>query len=157
MWLEEEAPSFDVVDQSSVDGLDVSAAEDKRRLLAASTGDAAATDEAAMDLGYGAAPDAAKTTAIAGLTAAAAGALSFTEHASIFCRSGIYRNIAFVEANLYYLLSLHKYNLYNSPHDVIITYYPVGCLLDYSRIRSFLFLLSSLSPVWLSLNQWLIC
>ena len=81
MWPEEEAPSFDGVDHSSLDGLDVdSAAEDKRRFLAAaSTGDAAATTgEAAMDLDYGAAPDAAKTTAIAGLTAAAAGAfLSF--------------------------------------------------------------------------------
>ena len=157
MWPDEEAPSFDVVDQSSVDGLDVSAAEDKRRFLAASTGDAAATDEAAMDLGYGAAPDAAKTTAIAGLTAAAAGALPFTEHSSIFCPSEIYGNIAFLVAYLYYLLSLHKYNLRNQIHDVIDTYYPVGCLLDYYPIRSFLFLLSSLFPVWLSLNPWLIC
>ena len=78
MWVDEEAPSFNGVDHSSVDGLDLSAAEGQRRLLsAASGGDAAAMSETAMDVDLtdatAASNGAAKTTAIAGLTAAAAG------------------------------------------------------------------------------------
>ena len=86
MWVDEEAPSFNGVDHSSVDGLDFSAAaEDQKRLLAAAaaSGDNGAAVESAMDIGFGTVPGAAadaetgaaKTTAIAGLTAAAAGLL----------------------------------------------------------------------------------
>ena len=84
MWVDEEAPSFNGVEHSSVDGLDFSSVEDQRRLLsaAAGSGDRGAVAESARNVDFngaaaaGAENGAAKTTAIAGLTAAAAG-LSF--------------------------------------------------------------------------------
>ena len=79
MWVDEEAPSFDGVDHSSVDGLEdfaTTSAARQRLLAAAAAGDDSTTTEVAMDVDLSAAEasnGAAKTTAIAGLTAAAAG------------------------------------------------------------------------------------
>ena len=78
--MDEEAPSFNGVDHSSVDGLEDYATADRERqgllLAAAAAGDPSTATEMAMDVDLGATQasnGAAKTTAIAGLTAAAAG------------------------------------------------------------------------------------